>query len=594
MKFFIRVLNRGSDRINEKDPIMLSLHKFYRNVGFCIFKRNFSAPVAPFASHVSPDDGKADEPQVADSSNVGRGKKPTVKAASTAQAAKNPIVAAAFASLLQEDRLQGASTSGTGSSEIDEIIINAKTVNDLLKIPSQSKISRKQALKIVSILAEWSSIQKVVLTDFENDSRFLQLCNVLGRTNNRNNGSKAQIRPAMASSLQVDDLQTVLGVTANDEAAKLIAGLTMPQMIKVMSSLAQKKKRSTPLLRSLAFNISSNTNKLNLKECGDLLYAMACLNFRDPVLTARICVDVESELASNKDKPAPIGSILTSLSMLRYRDTTMLDLLSDWIIVNREVCKTSQISSLLMSLATLNYEPTNMDAIKANLINTLSESDFIKPLDWLNTVWSLAVLNCVSAHHLSSVLNPTFIATLENDQNGELSPAIKMKLLNLNACARLELESDKMGIPGGVNLQDPKFFVPIDASKEKRILIAGMLDALKSLLPSENHVRINRRTSMGFAVDAECVLDTKCLPLAVDKDHPGAKRIALLVHDYHDMCQGPNPSLNGVHSLACRLLEKSGYSVLSIPYNEFNTSDKLLKRVEYLQKMFKAIVSEKP
>lgn len=68
---------------------MLSLHKFYRNVGFCIFKRNFSAPVAPFASHVSPDDGKADEPQVADSSNVGRGKKPTVKSASTAQAAKS-------------------------------------------------------------------------------------------------------------------------------------------------------------------------------------------------------------------------------------------------------------------------------------------------------------------------------------------------------------------------------------------------------------------------------------------------------------------------------------------------------------------------
>lgn len=205
----------------------------------------------------------------------------------------DPIVAAAFASLLQEDRHQGDSTNATTvPSEIDEKIIMANTVNDLLKIPGQSKISRKQA---------------------------------------------------------IDDLQTVLGVTANDEAAKLIAGLTMPQMIKVMSSLAQKKKRSTPLLRSLAFNISSNTNKLNLKECGDLLYAMASLNFRDPVLTARICVDVESELASNKDKPAAIGSILTSLSLLRYRDTTILDLLSDWMVVNREVCKSSQISSLLLS-----------------------------------------------------------------------------------------------------------------------------------------------------------------------------------------------------------------------------------------------------
>lgn len=574
---------------------MLSMHKFYRNVGFCIFKRNFSAPVAPFASHVSSEDGKADEPRVVDTpaSGASRGKK-FAKAASAAQAAKNPIVAAAFASLLQEDRNQGASTNGTVPSEVDERIINANSVNDLLGIPGQSKVSRKQALKIVSILAEWSSIQKVKLSDFENDSRFVQLCNVLGRANNRNNASKSQNRPAATSSLQVDDLQTVLGVTANDEAAKLIAGLTMAQMIKVMSSLAQKKKRSTPLLRSLAFNISSNTNKLNLKECGDLLYAMASLNFRDPVLTARICVDVESELANNKDKPAPIGSILTSLSLLRYRDTTILDLLSDWMVVNREVCKPSHVSALLLSLATLSYEPTNMDAVKIKLISSVSESDFIKPTDWLNTVWSLAALNCVSDHHLASVLNPTFVGTLENERNGELSPASKMKLLNLNACARLELDPKKDSSQSAVNFQDPKFFVPIDASKEKRVLIAGMLDALKSLLPSENHVRINQRTSMGFAIDAECVLDSKCLPLAVDKDHAGAKRIALLVHDYHDMCQGPNPSLNGVHSLACRLLEKSGYSVLSIPYNEFNTSDKLLKRVEYLQRMFKAIVSGKP
>lgn len=568
---------------------MLSLHRFGRNVGFCIFKRNFSAPVAPFASHVTPDEGKVDEISTAEAPVVGRAKK-SAKVTNAAHAAKNPIVAAAFASLLQEDRSQDNSKGGAASNEIDEKIINANSVADLLEIPGQRKVSRKQALKIVSILAEWSSIQKVKLADFENDSRFIQLCNVLGRTNNRNNAAKSQFSSSRsaASSLQVDDLQTVLGVTANDEAAKLITVLTMPQMIKVMSSLAQKKKRSTPLLRSLAFNISSNTKKLNLKECGDLLYAMASLNFRDTVLAARICVDVESELSENKDKPAPVGSILTSLSLLRYRDTTILDLLSEWMVANSEICKPSHISALLLSLATLSYEPSNMDSVKAKLVRSLSESDFIKPTDWLNTVWSLAVLNCASSQHLASVMNTSFISSLENERNGELSPAVKMKLLNLNAFARLV--EPKVG-GSALNIKDPKFFVPIDASKEKRVLITGMLDALKSLLPSENHVRINQRTSMGFAIDAECVLDSKCLPLAVDKDHPGAKRIALLVHDYHDMCQGPHPSLNGVHTLACRLVEKAGYSVLSIPYNEFNTSDKLLKRVEYLQNMFKVIVS---
>lgn len=571
---------------------MLGLQKFYRNIGISVFKRNFSAPVAPFASHVSTDDGKSDEHREADAQSATTSNR--AKNIASSSQAKNPIVAAAFASLLQEDSQRDISSGQAVPSKVDEQIINANTVNELLRIPSQSKLSRKQALKIVSILAEWSSIQKVKLSDFDTDTRFMQLCNVLGRTTNRNNGSKLQAKQTPANSLHVDDLQTVLGVTANDEAAKLIVGLSMLQMIKVMSSLSQKKKRSTPLLRSLAFNISSNTSKLNLKECADLLFAMANLNFRDPVLTARICVDVESELASNKNKAAPIGSILTSLSMLRYRDTTILDQLSDWIVTNGEVCKPSHISALLLSLATLNYEPTNMDTIKTKLISNLSESDFIKSTDWLNTVWSLAALNCATSQQLVSVLNPNFIGALENERNGELSPAMKMKLLNLNAYAKLELGLEQADAHGGVNFKDSKFFVHIDASKEKRILIAGMLDALKSLLPSENHVRINHRTNMGFIIDAECVLDSKCLPLPVDQEHPAAKRIALLVHDYHDMCQGPNPALNGVHTLACHLLKKSGYSVLSVPYNEFNTSDKLLKRVEYLQNMFKAIVSEKP
>lgn len=568
---------------------MFGLTRFSRGIGLSIFKRNFSAPVAPFASHVTPDDDKQDAEQ-----QRGRRKGVSSKLTAEAGSTKNPIVAAAFASLLQEDRSPEGGKGTAGSvSDIDERIINAGTVNDLLGIPGQTKINRKQALKIVSILAEWSSIQKVKLSDFENDTRFIQLCSVLGRTNNRNNGGKssAPSRAAPASSLHVDDLQTVLGVTANDEAAKLIVGLTMSQMIKVMTSLAQKKKRSTPLLRSLAFNISSNAGRLNLKECGDLLYAMASLNFRDPVLTARVCVDAEAELAGNTDKPAPVGSILTSLSMLRYRDTAILDSLSEWMVTNSDICKPSHLSALFLSLATLNHEPSNMDAVKTKLVANLSESDFIKSIDWLNVVWSFAVLNCASSKHLASVLKPSFIGCLENEKNGELTPAIKMKLLNLKAYGVILGDTS---VCTEINENDPKLFVPIDASKEKRVLIAGMLDALKSLLPSESHVSINKRTPMGFAIDAECALDSKCLPLPVNKEHSGAKRIALLVHDYHDMCQGPHTALNGVQSLACRLLRATGYSVLSVPYNEFSTSDKLLKRVEYLQKAFKAIVNEKP
>jgi len=69
-------------------------------------------------------------------------------------------------------------------------------------------------------------------------------------------------------------------------------------------------------------------------------------------------------------------------------------------------------------------------------------------------------------------------------------------------------------------------------------------------------------------------------------------RIALMVHDYHDLCQGSYNNPNGITNLNMRLLAKSGYQVLSVPYHEFSISDKLLKRVQYLEKLIKAATKQ--
>lgn len=87
-----------------------------------------------------------------------------------------------------------------------------------------------------------------------------------------------------------------------------------------MSTLAQKKRRSTPLLRSLAYNISRSTTKLDLKQCADLLYSMTILNFPEAVLLERISNDTIEGLETNTDRSAVVGSILTSIGLLRYRD----------------------------------------------------------------------------------------------------------------------------------------------------------------------------------------------------------------------------------------------------------------------------------
>jgi hypothetical protein len=89
------------------------------------------------------------------------------------------------------------------------------------------------------------------------------------------------------------------------------------------------------------------------------------------------------------------------------------------------------------------------------------------------------------------------------------------------------------------------------------------------------------------------MLDSKGNPLPVGKPHPDGQRIAILVQDYHDMVQGTHQTVNGISALSMRLLERSGYTVLAVPYNEFSVSDKLLKRVQYLEAKLKLIVNSR-
>lgn len=64
---------------------------------------------------------------------------------------------------------------------------------------------------------------KIKLPDFEADPRFIRLCKVLTKTNIRQN--KYHVRH--------EDLSTILNITADDEAAKLVASISVPQMVKV-------------------------------------------------------------------------------------------------------------------------------------------------------------------------------------------------------------------------------------------------------------------------------------------------------------------------------------------------------------------------
>lgn len=93
---------------------------------------------------------------------------------------------------------------------------------------------------------------------------------------------------------------------------------------------------------------------------------------------------------------------------------------------------------------------------------------------------------------------PEFLENLVTERGADLSPTIKMKLLNIEAAASLLMRNDYKGshLPGDSSIYD----VPLAYSKNKQILVTGLLDALKSLIPSETYVRTGVDTKMGFVI----------------------------------------------------------------------------------------------
>lgn len=480
----------------------------------------------------------------------------------------NGLVAAAFASLRD-------STVNISSSLTDESIGKAATVGELLSIADESGISRKRALKVVSLLAEWSSMGKVELSDFNTDPRFIKLCKILTK---RIGPRKSFVTP------RNEDLSTIINITADDEAAKLITSISLPQTVKVMAMLASKKRRSTPLLRSLAYNIAGNLDHLDLKQCSDLLYSSAVLNFIDENMLEKICSDIGIAIQGNTKGSAVIGSILTSLGHLQYKSTDILDALADWILKNNKICRIQDIFSLFITLGGLSYTPSNIEQLNEVLIPQLQEAEISKPITWLNFVWALIVLNLAKTEHISSVLTEQFTSKIVHDRMS--SVPIYLKLLNIDNASKLLVNDYK-----GPTLSKSSVLKSneISRSKEKLVMVNALQDTISNLLNPKTHLKTNVYSDIGFYIDAELRMDAKCNPLPIDSEDGNCIKVAVVALDFHDMCRG-RVEPNGHNVLCFRLLEAKGYRILPLVYTDFNPKDKLVNRVKYFEASLKRLV----
>ncbi|XP_041968027.1 FAST kinase domain-containing protein 4 [Aricia agestis] len=494
---------------------------------------------------------------------------------------KTGLVAAAFASLNAPDdetpkKPSPKSIKLSHMQQLDSQIGKAADVNSLLLVAENPIVSRRHALKMVSVLSEWSSSNKVKIADFEKDPRFLKLCRILART---------PTSQAIGSLTMAEDLSTVLGITGDDEAARLIANLALPQMIKVMKALQQKGRRSTPLLRALSYNITKQPEPIDLKKSADLLFSMAALNFPDPVLLDRICSDVLDCLPNNTDKPAVVNSILVSLGLLRYRHEPILNALVSWLSERLKLLRPSDIASAILTLATVNYIPLDSENIFKAAV-ALNEDDMAKAFSWLDLVFSLLIFDKADQKHLESTLRPEFIEKLLSA--GEITIPSRRKLMAIDAYVGQKYPSSNIRLA-----EDISVGVPIMYTREKAFYVQCIMETFKSLISADTFLKKECQSGMGFLYDAEFVVDSKCHPVPLNKaaERKDVHRIAVLALDYHDMSRKVPVPL-GVNVLYSRLLQLKGYKVLEIPYTEFNPKDKLVARVQYIEKRLKELIAQ--
>ncbi|XP_014216202.1 uncharacterized protein LOC106644989 [Copidosoma floridanum] len=452
--------------------------------------------------------------------------------------------------------------------ELNERVRAAQTVDEILAVTDDPEFNKQNAATIIPILYNWISDDKVKISDLQTNNKFWKAFNKLSTYK----------RPPLYR-----DYDDPLSQHSNLQIEK-INNLNTYQLITVLSKLASKQQRITPLLQAVTAKIADSNDYLNVKLLADVLYSVAVLTFYNNVLMEKISKDLLDVIPSNENS-AVIGSILRSIGVLRYRDESLLDSLSTWIVDHKEIIRPQEIHNFFMTLAHLGYVPKNFNELLQKIVLPLKESDMCDSSEWLDVIWALTILNQATNVQFESVLNSGFLNRLFD--TSEYSIPKSLKILNINAAAQLLPDYKGSLLPK----DSPLFDITLLCSKEKRDLSNSVNSALKILSPA-NSINLNINTKMGFSIDAEICVDSKCSPVPISAKsvkQKGVFRIAILTCCYHDFCRGVTEVV-GPMKFYCKLLQIQGYKIMIIPYTDVNFKDKLIQRVQYINDNIKKLV----
>ncbi|KAK8735770.1 hypothetical protein OTU49_005307 [Cherax quadricarinatus] len=382
----------------------------------------------------------------------------------------------------------------------------------------------------------------------------------------------------------------------DDRSIELAGEMSFVELSRVFCVLGKIKRRASPVLRALSFHMAKQEEKLTAKQLCNVLFAMNSLSFPDVVLLEKVANDLIPQVA-NIDNPNIVSSILFCMGQMRWRYTSLLEVLSEWVEKNVQICSMINLGAIIITLACVSYVPANAETLFSELIPKLNPSGFSRKTTWLDVVWSLSVLGRATGWHISSVLHPDFVKNLPGAEE-HLWIGVKPKLLNINAVAQLNMPSYKGPYLDMTNFKD----VIISKNRDDIKLSKHIQITLHNFLPPPKYIRENIQTSMGIFVDVELAADKKGKPIPIqdysnnfgesESSQPlpeGAVKLAMFIWGYKDYTIGTQ-ELIGVNKLAVQLVERKGYRALQIPFYEYNMKAKTLKNVQYLEGKIKDIV----
>lgn len=391
-----------------------------------------------------------------------------------------------------------------------------------------------------------------------------------------------------------------------DRIQDCVEDMNAADQVNILVAFGKIGRRNMPILRSLGFHIAKNRGFLDIKQIADVLFAYNKLSFKEQDTLERICSGLESLIESNDNLPV-VRSLLTSLGQLKLPATSVLDMICDWYkkrLEEGKLIEMKDITTLLLTLASLNHTPADKESFMKKICEKLSGSE-VRGLGrgdllWLNVVWSLVTLNQASAAQISSVLDPTFYKSLLDKEEAKF---VAWKLLNINSAAKL-LVKDYKGPVLELKENQQLLDAQLTASAQKIKFKKFVFETLSTLFPPPRFVNEDVRTGLGINLDVEVVVDSNAKPLQIEQYTsnilenqpqkslpPGASRLAIFITPFQEALIGGG--MTGSTDLSIRLAEASGYIPLLIDHTTIDAKMKTISRVQKLDVLVKQAIGKK-